>query len=125
MRGFWPDLTYLSLFQKAYGRAPNYDDLGRAIASFERTLIFLDAPFDRFAAGDDKALPVAAQRGWVLFNGKARCMSCHMLNSSNPLGTDNLFHNIGVSARTQNFEALAAKALAALKANGDTQQLDK
>ena len=34
------DLGYQSLFQKAYGHAPNYDDLGRAIASFERTLIF-------------------------------------------------------------------------------------
>ncbi len=38
------DHAYQGLFQKAYGRAPNYDDLGRAIASFERTLIFLDAP---------------------------------------------------------------------------------
>jgi len=119
------DQSYQALFQRAYGRAPNYDDLGRAIASFERTLIFLDAPFDRFAAGDSTALSAAAQRGLALFNGKARCVSCHMINSSNPLGTDNLFHNIGVSARTQNFEALANEALAALKANGDVEQLDK
>jgi cytochrome c peroxidase len=48
-----------------------------------------------------------------------------MINSSNPLGTDNLFHNIGVSARTQNFEALAGKALASLEANGSVEQLDK
>lgn len=57
------DPAYRAMFQKAYGRAPNYDDLGRAIASFERTLIFLDAPFDRFAAGDLKAMSPAAQRG--------------------------------------------------------------
>src|ERR1700716_3311119 len=69
------DHAYQGLFQKAYGRAPNYDDLGRAIASFERTLIFLDAPFDRFAAGDTMALSPAAQRGLALFNGKARCVS--------------------------------------------------
>jgi cytochrome c peroxidase len=119
------DPAYVGLFQKAYGRAPNYDDLGRAIASFERTLIFLDAPFDRFAAGDSRAISAAAQRGMDLFNGKARCVSCHMINSSNPLGTDNLFHNIGVSARTQNFEALAARALGALKENSDTAALDK
>jgi cytochrome c peroxidase len=119
------DPAYVGLFQKAYGRAPNYDDLGRAIASFERTLIFLDAPFDRFAAGDSKAISGAAQRGLDLFNGKARCVSCHMINSSNPLGTDNLFHNIGVSARTQNFEALASKALGVLKENTDTAALDK
>jgi cytochrome c peroxidase len=119
------DPAYQGLFQKAYGRTPNYDDLGRAIASFERTLIFLDAPFDRFASGDGKALSGAAQRGLDLFNGKARCVSCHMINSSNPLGTDNLFHNIGVSARKQNFEALAGQALNVLKANNDTEALDK
>ena len=119
------DPAYVGLFQKAYGRTPNYDDLGRAIASFERTLIFLDAPFDRFAGGNGRAISAAAQRGLDLFNGKARCVSCHMVNSSNPLGTDNLFHNIGVSARKQNFEALAAKALGVLKQNNDTQALDK
>ena len=119
------DHAYQALFQKAYGRAPNYDDLGRAIASFERTLIFLDAPFDRFAAGDGTALSAAAQRGLALFNGKARCVSCHMINSSNPLGTDNRFHNIGVSARKQNFEALAAQALGILNQNNNTEALDK
>jgi cytochrome c peroxidase len=119
------DHTYQALFQKAYGRAPNYDDLGRAIGSFERTLIFLDAPFDRFAAGDGTALSAAAQRGLALFNGKARCVSCHMINSSNPLGTDNRFHNIGVSARKQNFEALATQALGILNQSKDTEALDK
>src|SRR6202790_4149444 len=94
MAGVSKDPAYQSQFQKAYGHAPNYDGLGRAIASFERTLIFLDAPFDRFAAGDATALSAAAQRGLALFNGKARCVSCHMINSSNPLGTDNRFHNI-------------------------------
>ena len=119
------DQTYQGLFQKAYGRAPNYDDLGRAIASFERTLIFLDAPFDRFAAGDGTALSASAQRGLALFNGKARCVSCHMINSSNPLGTDNRFHNIGVSARKQNFEALATQALGILNQSNNSEALDK
>jgi cytochrome c peroxidase len=125
MAGVNTDPAYQGLFQKAYGRAPNYDDLGRAIASFERTLIFLDAPFDRFAAGDRTALSAAAQRGLELFNGKARCVSCHMINSSNPLGTDNRFHNIGVSARKQNFEALAGQALGILNQNSSTEALDK
>jgi cytochrome c peroxidase len=119
------DPGYAGMFQKAYGRAPNYEDVGRAIASFERTLIFLDAPFDKYVAGDSTAISPAAQRGLVLFGGKARCVSCHMLNSSNPLGTDNLFHNIGVSARKQNFEELARKGLEAIKANGNQQALDK
>jgi cytochrome c peroxidase len=125
MLGVNADPAYQALFQKAYGRAPNYEDLGRAIASFERTLIFLDAPFDRFAAGDAKALSPAAQRGLALFNGKARCVSCHMINSSNPIGTDNLFHNIGVSARKQNFEALAEQALRVLQQSNNTEAVDK
>jgi cytochrome c peroxidase len=118
------DPSYGGMFQKAYGRAPNYADIGRALASFERTLIFLDAPFDKYVAGDSSALSPAAQRGLVLFGGKARCVSCHMLNGSNPLGTDNLFHNIGVSARTQNFEALARKGLEATKSGTDARLLD-
>ena len=125
MAAIGTDPAYSALFQKAYGRAPTYDDVGRAIATFERTLIFLDAPFDRYAAGDTNAISPAAKRGVELFNGKARCVSCHMINSSNPLGTDNLFHNIGVSARKQNFESLAQKGLAAIQSNGSEQALDK
>ena len=109
------DPTYPPLFQKAYGRPPNYEDIGRAIAAFERTLVFLGSPFDRFLAGDSQAISDQAKEGWVLFNGKARCMSCHALNPSNPIGTDNRFHNIGVAARHQNFNELARKALQALQ----------
>ncbi len=109
-----PDQEYQKMFQAAYARPVNYDDLARAIASFERTLVFLDAPFDEFVAGDASAISANAAQGWILFNGKARCVTCHMLNPSNPLGTDDRFHNIGVSARKQNFEELADKALKAL-----------
>jgi len=119
------DPAYRALFEKAYGHAPNYDDVGRGLASFERTLIFLDSPFDHFVAGDSRAISAAAKRGFALFNGKARCVSCHMLNPSNPLGTDNRFHNVGVSAQDKNFEALARKGLAAIRAGGDAQDLDR
>ena len=105
---------YQDAFQKAYGREMNYEDLGRAIAAFERTLIFVDSPFRRFLNGDAAAISAQARAGLELFNGKARCAACHQMNPSNPLGTDNRFHNVGVSARHQNFEALAQKALAAL-----------
>ena len=108
------DPKYVQMFKAAYGHAPNYADLGRAIASYERTLIFLDSPFDRWQAGDEDAISEQAKRGFALFNGKARCASCHMINRSNPLGTDNRFHNVGVSARHQNFESLARQALAIL-----------
>ena len=115
------DPEYGKLFQAAYSRAPNYEDVGRAIAAFERTLVFLDAPFDRWQNGDAKAMSADAVKGFALFNGKARCVSCHPMNSANPIGSDNRFHNIGVSARHQDFEGLAKRALGELGKGGDTQ----
>ena len=119
------DAEYQKLFQAAYGSAPNYDDLGRAIAAFERTLVFLDAPFDRWQDGSASAISADAVKGFALFNGKARCVACHPINASNPIGSDNRFHNIGVSARHQDFESLAKKALEALAAGGGDQVVDK
>src|SRR5262249_16310287 len=115
IQGISGDPEYQQVFQKAYGRPPNYADLGRAIATFERALVFLGSPFDRFLGGDAQAVSDQAKQGWVLFNGKARCMTCHAINPSNPLGTDNRFHNIGVAARHQNFNELALKPLKALQ----------
>jgi len=119
------DAEYQAAFKAAYGRPVNYDDIGRAIASFERTLIFLDAPFDRFARGDKNAISADAAAGWALFNGKGRCVSCHQISSSSPIGTDNRFHNIGVSARHQDFEQLAKAALAALAKDSSKESLDQ
>src|SRR3954466_825880 len=102
---------YQQAFAKAFGRAPNGDDLARALAAYERTQIAFDAPFDRFLAGDDKALDAGARRGWAVFNGRGRCMSCHGINGTQPTFSDNKFHNIGVSAHKQNFVELARKGL--------------
>jgi len=119
------DAEYRAAFQKAYGRDVNYDDIGNAIAAFERTLVFLDSPFRRFLSGDEGAIPADARRGWTLFNEKARCVTCHPMSPSNPLGTDNRFHNIGVSARHLDFEGLAKRALVALAEDPSEQKLDE
>jgi cytochrome c peroxidase len=123
--GIKNDADYQKAFKDAYGRPVNFDDVARAIAAFERTLIFLDAPFDRFIAGDTKAIDDDAKAGWVLYNGKGRCTSCHQISSSLPIGTDNRFHNVGVSARHQDFEALAKKALAALAKDASKETMDR
>ncbi len=86
------------------------DHIARAIASFERTLISLNSPFDRFIAGEDNAISASAKRGWELFQGKARCLTCHEFNVSYPFFTDNKFHNIGVAMKDKDFGALARKA---------------
>jgi cytochrome c peroxidase len=117
------DTSYQSEFQKAYGRAMNFEDLARAIASFERTLVFLDGPFDRFLNGDPSAISADAKAGWTLFVGKGRCVSCHQINTGNPLGTNNKFHNIGVSARHKDFESLALKALETLQKAGNNREV--
>ncbi len=119
------DPAYQAAFKKAYGRDVNFEDIGRAIAAFERTLIFIDSPFRRFLNGETGAISADARKGWTLFNGKARCVTCHPMNTSNPLGTDNRFHNIGVSARHQDFESLAGKALKALKEDPSEEKLDE
>jgi len=119
------DAEYRKLFEAAYSRAPNYEDIGRALATFQRTHIFLDAPFDAFLRGDATAISEEAKRGWLLYNGKGRCQTCHPLNAANPLGSDGRFHNVGVSARHQDFIPLAGKALAVLTKDGSQATIDE
>jgi cytochrome c peroxidase len=103
----------------------SFADLARAIATFERTLIFLDAPFDRFLAGNASAISEDARKGWLIYNGKGRCNSCHQISSSNPIGTDNRFHNVGVAARHRDFEGLAKKGLDALAKDDSQEAIDR
>lgn len=72
------DPSYRQLFAQAFGgEAPiNIDNIAKAIASFERTLITPDAPFDRFMRGEDKALTPDQKRGMALFR-TAGCITCH------------------------------------------------
>lgn len=103
---------YPPLFQQAFGSPEiTIDRIAQAIASFERTLAPFSSPFDRFLAGDKTALSDSAKRGFQLFQGKARCVTCHEFNTSFPYFTDNKFHNIGVAMKG-NFEQLAREAQA-------------
>lgn len=115
---------YPPLFQEAFGREVDYDDLAAAIAAFERTQFAGDAPFDRFIAGDDKAIGAGAKRGWALFNGKGRCNACHGFSLANPIFSDQKFHNIGIAAHKTNFIELARKAVPVVRA-GDEKQIDE
>lgn len=84
--------AYRHRFQEVFGEDVSADGIAKAIAAFERTLISTNSPFDRLIAGDKSALSESAQRGFELFQGKARCVLCH----NGPNLTDNKFHNIGV-----------------------------
>ena len=125
MKAIGGDAEYQKMFQEAYGRPMNYEDLGRAIGAFERTLVFVDSPLRRFVSGDKEAISAKARAGWELFNGKGRCAACHPMNPSNPLGTDNRFHNVGVAARHQDFEGLARRAIKLMAEDPSEQKLDE
>ena len=84
---------YRKLFQEVFGREIVIKDVGRAIASFQRTILSGNSAVDKFdVGGDEKALSESAQRGLVLFREKARCTKCH----SGFNFTDEKFHNIGI-----------------------------
>ena len=115
---------YGPLFAAAFGSPrPTIEGVGRAIASFERTLISFDAPIDRFLAGDAEAISEPARRGWELFNAKARCNTCHGRIDALPLFTDDAFHNIGVGVDRIDFAAVARRAEAAVAAGTSVDAL--
>ncbi len=73
---------YKKLFGKVFrevkhGAPITYEMVGRAIAEFEFTLVFANAPIDRFARGERKAMTDDQKRGALLFFGKANCVLCH------------------------------------------------
>ncbi len=84
---------YVELFEKAYpGEGITKDTLAKAIASFERTVVSTESPFDKYAKGDKNAISKKAKEGFELFTGKAACVNCH--DGFN--FTDGSFHNIGL-----------------------------
>ena len=118
---------YQQAFRVVFGRPPNGADLVRAIASYERTLLSFDSPFDHFIAGDKNAIDESAKRGWELFNNQARCNKCHALTDTTRDVTnliDNDFHNIGVLIVQHKVVPLARQAEQLIK-TGDTPAIDQ
>ena len=74
-----------------------FDMVGLAIAEFEFTLVFANAPIDQFARGQHNALTDEQKRGALLFFGRARCVDCHSISGScNEMFSDFSQHVIGV-----------------------------
>ena len=118
---------YQQAFRVVFGRSPNGPDLLRAVASYERTQLSFDSPFDHFIAGEKNAIDDSAKRGWELFNNQARCNKCHALTDTRrdvTNFTDNDFHNIGIGIIRHNVVALARQADQLIK-TGDTAAIDR
>ena len=98
------DNNYVEAFHKVFEVSADnirMEHVVKALASFERSLLAGESPFDRYYyAGDKKALSSSARQGLDIFRDKARCISCHTINAQGALFTDNAFHSLGVGFDT-------------------------
>src|SRR3989442_351372 len=118
---------YQLAFRRVFGRPPTGPDLVRAIASYERTQLSFDSPFDHFIAGDRNAIDNAAKRGWEIFNTRGGCNKCHALMETKrdvTNFTDNDFHNIGIGIIRHKAIALARQAVQLIN-SGDAAAIDR
>jgi cytochrome c peroxidase len=84
---------YVIRFNDVYGTDyPLYSDALKAVATYQRTIISQNVPFDAFLEGDQATISEEAKRGYDLFTGKANCIACH----NGPLISDDSYHNSGV-----------------------------
>ncbi|MFK7732304.1 MAG: cytochrome c peroxidase [Pseudomonadales bacterium] len=92
------DPDYRKHFEMAFGEDQiNMQSVGEAFASYQRTLLSGNSPFDRWQfAKDQNALSDSAKRGFELFKGKASCVSCHSIGERSALFTDSQLHNTGI-----------------------------
>ncbi len=84
--------AYQAQHRQVFGRDLDADGVAQAIASYVRTILSGNAPYDRFKAGDKSGMSASAQRGLALFEGKAGCVRCHAGFNF----TDEGYRNIGV-----------------------------
>jgi len=96
----------------ASGRPIDFTMFGLAIAEFEFTLTFANAPIDRFARGRHDAMTDAEKRGALLFFGKAGCVACHAVaGASNEMFTDFENRVAGVPQIAPQFGAAAGNMI--------------
>ncbi len=89
---------YDGLFEKAFeGTGPNILTIGQALASYQRTLLAANSPFDRWHFGNQTdAVDESVKRGFGVFSGKGQCVACHTMSKDHALFTDQKFHNTGL-----------------------------
>ena len=83
---------YADSFKKVFGGYITRERVAMAIAAFERTLVSVNTPIDRYLRGDRSALSADATKGYEIFTGKGKCIECHFgVNLS-----DDKFHALNI-----------------------------
>ncbi len=92
---------YAGLFEAAFGGlGATADTIGKALATYERSLVAGGSRFDCFRyAGRNNALSDVERAGYALFIGKAHCATCHQLGEKTALFSDFRYHNTGIGWR--------------------------
>jgi cytochrome c peroxidase len=118
------DPEYLSMFNKAFDTTPDMLNIGEAIAQYERSLIAANSRFDQWLYGNNEgALSQQEKAGYALFIGKASCSTCHTINSSDALFTDQALHNTGLGY--SNSMSIPADTVTVQLAPGVTAQMQR
>ncbi len=123
------DADYRKAFNEVFGVQADkltMEHVSKAIASFERSIIAGNSAFDRYYFKADKsALTEQQQRGFQLFLGQGRCVSCHVIEQDQALFTDGRFHNIGIgiNAIQQDVPPLVQAFLEAKARGGNVDQM--
>jgi len=92
---------YKGLFEAAFdGKAASMQNIGDALASYQRTLLSGNSRFDRWYYGKDEgALAADEKHGFDVFMGKGRCATCHTVGETAALFTDQKFYVTGIGYR--------------------------
>lgn len=86
---------YVTMFGDVFGggiETVTEENFNKAVGAFERSIIAINSPYDKYISGDLTALTEQQKHGLLLFNGKGKCSECH----SGPAFNDGDFHKVGV-----------------------------
>lgn len=113
------DPEYIKAFKEVFNKSGDQikiEDVTKAMAAFERTVISGNSRFDRWYFKGEKSLNDQEIRGFQTFIGNGRCVSCHAIEQTSALFTDHKFHTIGVGINrvpTADLDRLAGEYLRA------------
>lgn len=124
------DPAYVKAFRDAFQLHTDdiqLEQVGSAIAHYERTLVAGGTAFDRYYfSHEESALSPSEKRGFILFQGRAHCASCHRIDKDHALFTDNQFHglNVGLPRIAQRLPELTTRLVRIREGNLDQAVLN-